>query len=350
MPSPSPDRHHRQRILPFIGEAGQRAVASAHVVLVGVGALGCQAADLLVRAGVGTVTLIDRDVVELTNLQRQTLFAEADAVARLPKVQAAASRLAAIDASVTVRTVAADFSSRNAASILEEARAASPVTLLLDGTDNFETRYLINDLSVHARVPSIYAGVIASRAMAMALRSGENAPCLRCVFPEPPAPGSQPTCDTAGVLGAAVAVAASWQVALAMRVIVGETPEPVLHDGDLWSGSWRSIRVSRDPACPCCGAGGRPEFLEAPASHATHLCGSDSVQVWPGDARRRLDLAAIAERLRAGGVVSHTSFMLRFAPASETIELSLFSDGRAIIRGTRDVAAARSAYAKYVGM
>ncbi|MCX5689720.1 MAG: ThiF family adenylyltransferase [Planctomycetota bacterium] len=344
------DRYHRQRILPCIGDAGQSALAHAHVVLIGIGALGCQVADLLVRAGVGRLTCIDRDVVELTNLQRQTLFCESDAAERLPKVQAAARRLAAINSQVQIHPIAADFSARNALELVRGDGQHSTANLLIDGTDNFETRYLINDISVKLGVPYIYGGVIGTRAMAMALGSTPEAPCLRCVFPEPPSPGSQPTCGSAGVLGAAVAAAAAWQVALATRVLTGQPPESVeLHDGDLWRGSWRSIRVMRQADCPCCGPMPRFEFLDHHHEQPITLCGSGAFQVWPAAKGARLDLAQLATRLSAAGEVRSSPFMLRFVAGQDAVELSVFADGRAIVKGVDGVVAARSAYARYIG-
>lgn len=351
LPMPGDDRrYHRQRILPFIGDEGQRTLRSSHAMIVGVGALGCQIADLLVRAGVGTLTFIDRDVVEATNLQRQCLFTEDDAANGRPKVEAARRRLEAVNSGVSLRPVAADFCARNASMLASEAAAASPLCVLLDGTDNFETRYLLNDLAVQLNVPYVYGGAIGARAMAATFRAAADAPCLRCVFPDAPAPGSQPTCDTAGVLGPAVALAASWQAAMAMRVLVGPAPfEAVLHDEDVWEGTSRAMRMARAAECPCCGPAGRREFLHA-AEARTTLCGSEAVQVWPRNARdSMIDLKAIATRLEAAGSVSSSAMMVRFKPAEGTLELSLFADGRAIVKGTRDEAAARAAYAKYVG-
>lgn len=346
------DRYHRQRILPAIGDEGQAAMGRAHVLLIGMGALGCQVADLLVRAGIGTLTCIDRDVVELTNLQRQTLYCEADAQERLPKVEAAAKRLRAINSGVVLRPIAADFSARNARSVFAAAAAeAGPVHLIMDGTDNFETRYLINDLSVMERVPYIYGGVIGTRAMAMALGWAQPmSPCLRCVFPDPPPPGSQPTCDTAGVLGAAVAAAAAWQVSLAMQLLTGHLPEQtVLQDGDLWLGAWRAIRVAKQADCPCCGASGRFEFLESEHARPAELCGSGAYQVWPASGAAAIDLELVAARLTNAGTVVRSVFMLRFTAREGAVELSLFPDGRSIVRGVKDAAAARGAYARYVG-
>lgn len=345
-------RYHRQRILPFIGNDGQRALASSHAMIVGVGALGCHVADLLVRAGVGTLTFIDRDVVELTNLQRQCLFSEDDAACGRPKVEAARRRLEAVNSGVRLRPVPADFCARNATQLLAQGSAVAPVGVLLDGTDNFETRYLLNDLAVREGLPYVYGGAIGARAMAATFRGGDDAPCLRCVFPEAPAPGSQPTCDTAGVLAPAVAMAASWQASMAMRVLCGRgAGESVLHDADVWEGNVRTMRMRRAPDCPCCGPRGTLEFLDATGGGRVALCGSDAVQVWPrtGGAAM-LDLKTLATRLAAAGDVTSTAMMVRFRPAEGGLEMSLFADGRAIVKGTRDEAKARAAYARYVGV
>jgi adenylyltransferase/sulfurtransferase len=345
-------RYHRQRILPVVGEAGMQALRSSHAFVVGVGALGCQIADLLARAGTGTLTLVDRDVVEWTNLQRQCLFDEDDAACSRPKVEAASRRLHAVNSGVRVRAIAADFCARNASKLFAEAAAERPVGVLLDGTDNFETRYLLNDLSVHLGVPYVYGGAIGTRAMAATFNAGADAPCLRCVFPEPPAPGSQPTCDTAGVLGPAVSLAASWQAAMAMRCLMGAPAgEFVLHDVDVWQGSSRAMRMRRAPDCPCCGAARRRDFLECIHEGRTTLCGSDAVQVWPRPGlETTIDLHGLASRLAGAGRVQASAMMVRFTPAEGGVEMSLFADGRAIVRGTRDEAKARAAYAKYVGV
>ncbi len=345
-------RYHRQRILPFVGAEGQRSIRSSHAMIVGVGALGCQIADLLVRAGVGTLTFIDRDVVELTNLQRQCLFTEEDAACGRPKVEAARRRLEIVNSGVRLQPVAADFCARNALQLVTQARAVAPLGVLLDGTDNFETRYLLNDLAVREGLPYVYGGAIGARAMAATFRAAAEAPCLRCVFPEAPAPGSQPTCDTAGVLGPAVSMAAAWQASMAIRLLCGNVAgEALLHDADVWEGTSRTVRMRRAPDCPCCGRRGSLEFLDAIGEGRVALCGSDAVQVWPrGGVAGMLDLKTLATRLASGGEVAATALMVRFKPAEGGLEMSLFADGRAIVKGTRDEAKARAAYAKYVGV
>lgn len=347
MPEPAEHaRYRRQEILPEIGPAGQARLSSAHAAVVGCGALGTVAAELLVRAGVGRVTLIDRDVVELTNLHRQTLFDEADAAAGTPKAEAARARLAAINSGVRIEACVADVVASNAEGLLGFGADRAP-GVIVDGTDNFETRFLLNDIAVKHGVPLIYGGGIGTTGAVgvFALSSG---PCLRCAFDGPPAPGSQPTCETAGVLGPATAAVGARQAAVAMRVLV-EPPAPgaaTLERFDLWTGEHRSVRIERDPGCLCCGTR-RFECLDtddAPAS-AT-LCGRDAVQI---PASGAVDLDALAERLAGAGRFTVGPFMLRGEIEAGRYQLTVFGDGRSVIRGTRDVAEARSVHARYVG-
>lgn len=350
------DRHHRQQLLGVIGEHGQGRLRGAHAVVVGCGALGSVSADWLARAGVGRLTLIDRDVVEETNLQRQTLLDErhlgtAERPA-LPKAEAAKRRIAEIDASIDVEAVAGDVVGEAAAAMLMRGRHGRP-DVLLDGTDNFETRFVLNDLSVSEGVPYIYAGAVGTSGMVIPFAGdglqGGDGPCLRCIFPDLPAPGSQPTCDTAGVLGPAVGVVASWQAAAAIRTIVeGCAPRCVLHEFDPWAGETRQIDLSgaRDPGCPCCGDEDFA-FLDGRAGAGpVTLCGRGAVQVRPrsGDG---VDLALLGERLGAHGSVRSNGLLLRFETAE--IEMTVFADGRALVHGIDDHERARSLYAKYVG-
>ena len=341
-------RYARQVLLPGVGPEGQRRLASAHAAVVGVGALGCASADLLARAGVGRITLIDRDVVEVTNLQRQTLFSEDDAARGVPKAEAGAARLRAVNSTIDVTAVVADVTGTNAARVLGLGGPDAP-GVLLDGTDNFETRYLINDLSVRHAVPYAYAGAIGSTAMAATFVPGAG-PCLRCVVESPPAPGSTPTCDTAGVLGAAVAFAAARQAADAVAVLMGRADlvDGMMLDADLWGGRLRRVPIAghRNPACPCCVLR-RFEFLDRGGTGDAALCGQDAVQVTPS-VEATIDLDALAARLRAVGPVSRTRFMVRFAV--EQYEISVFPDARAIVRGTTRPEVARSIYARYVGL
>lgn len=347
--------------MPVVGEAGQARLAAAHVVVVGVGALGCQSADLLARAGIGSLTLVDRDVVELSNLQRQTLFDERDAAGGLSKACAAQSRLNAVNSAIQIRAITADVRARNALQILTQALGGQDVfdaagAVIIDGTDNFHTRYLLNDCAVKLGVPYVYGGVIGVRGMCAIFAPGAGGPCLRCIFPDPPPPGTTPTCDTAGVLGPAVAVVGAHQASMAMRCIVDGpvASEHGLIDFDIWSGQQRRLSVHKVPGCVCC-HGGRLEFLdEAHDDEATQYCGSDAVQVWPARSSESLRLVDLAGRLaRVGRVVQNAAFLrVRIdepRASAGGIELTVFADGRAIVRGAGSLEAARSIYAKYVG-
>lgn len=356
-------RYHRQSILPGVGDDGQRRLAASHAAVVGLGALGSTIAELLARAGVGRLTLIDRDVVEPTNLQRQCLYAERDLEA--PKAEAAARRLAEINSGVELIPRVRDFSSANAESLLGlNGREPERPGVLLDGADNFDARYLLNDAATKHGIPYVYGGVVATRGMRMPVLPTRG-PCLRCVFPDPPAPGSQPTCDTAGVLGPAVATVAAGQASDALRVLLGHEVSPALTSFDLWREDHRRLAVAKDPACPCC-ANRRFDYLDARlGARAVWLCGQNSVQIFPDrasmhadpdeDPEELVDLGLLAERLRAHGAVTTTRFMTRASLSGERaddggpVHLSVFPDGRALIRGLRDPARARALYDRYVG-
>lgn len=341
-------------MLPGIGNEGQERLGVSHAVVVGVGALGCVSADLLVRAGVGRVTLIDRDVVEVSNLQRQTLFAEAD-VGR-PKAVAAAARLRAVNSGVTINAVVADVTGRNVHGMLNalcETGLPPPGPLprgggvVIDGTDNFETRYLLNDWCVKHGVPFLYAGAVGTRGMVAAFVPG--GPCLRCVFEDPPEPGSQPTCETAGVLGPAVVMAGAMQAAEAIKLLSGNAGAVSrdLATFDVWENTWRRVALPvRRTDCPCCGLG-RFEFLEGASGDEAVLCGREAVQVTPR-AAAQVDLASLARRLAPHGAVSASEHLVR--AAIEGVEMTVFADGRAIVKGTTRPEVARSAYAKWVGV
>lgn len=345
-------RYVRQEALPGVGVEGQRRLATGHVAIVGLGALGCAAADLLARAGVGRLTLNDRDVVEWTNLQRQTLYSERDAQMGLPKAEAAASRIAQINSTIACTPLVADVTSDTIEKLLGLSDSSSPRSLhaILDATDNLETRFLLNDVSVKHRVPLVYGGVLATRGMHATFIPGVG-PCLRCTFGSPGEPASAPTCETAGVLGSAVAAVAGAQATDALKLLLAR-PDLVhrtLTEFDVWSGFHRVIALGdTDPGCPCC-ALRRFDFLNAPASDSATLCGQDAVQVRPA-AAATVNLDALASRLNAIGTVERTRFMVRFTPTESTgISLSVFSDGRAIVRGTMKSEVARGVYARYIG-
>jgi adenylyltransferase/sulfurtransferase len=338
-------RYIRQELLPQFGRDGQARLTQTHVAIIGCGALGSAAADSLARAGIGRLTVIDRDYVEIHNLQRQTLFDEADVAGRIPKAVAAAERLNRINSNIAIDPIVTDVNSGNIAELTAGA------DLLLDGTDNFETRYLINDLAVKTGRPWVYGGVIATGGITMTIRPGIS-PCLRCVFPDPPEPGSAPTCDTAGVLGSAVQVIASIEVSEVIKLAVGANAavNRGLLSVDLWSLDFRSIDVgARNPECPCCGRSDF-EFLDRPAGASeTVLCGHDAIQVRP-QAASAVDLDQLAARLRPIGEVKSNRYLVRFTEPGANRELTIFPDGRAIIKGTEDAREARTIYARYIGV
>ncbi|HET8524285.1 MAG TPA: ThiF family adenylyltransferase [Thermomicrobiales bacterium] len=338
------DRYVRQERFFPIGREGQRRLATTHVVQVGCGALGSASAELLTRAGIGRLTLIDRDYVELHNLQRQSLFSEEDVAEHVPKAAAAARRLEAINGEVEIRPEITDLHAGNAERLLADA------DIILDGTDNFETRYLINDVAVKFGIPWVYGGVIASGGSTMTIRP-EETPCLRCVFPDPPEPGSVPTCDTAGVIGPAVQIVAAIQAAEAMKLAVGDlaATNQALLSFDVWPLDAQRVPLPpRDPECPTCGQR-QFSFLESVRpSQTTQLCGHDAVQVLVSPAPA-LNLEALADRLRPLGKVLVNRFLLRFDDPVTGRQLTVFPDGRAIVQGTTDATEARSLYAKYIG-
>jgi molybdopterin/thiamine biosynthesis adenylyltransferase len=338
------EKYSRQILFPGIGEVGQEKLLASSAVLIGCGALGTVVANLLVRAGVGRLRIIDRDFVESSNLQRQTLFEEADACQALPKAVAAERRLQAINSDVRVEGVVADLTSKNARELL------SGFPLFLDGTDNFETRLLLNDVAISLGVPWIYAAAVGSYGVTMTIRPGET-PCLACLLEgeqKSAALGAEETCDTAGVLNASVGVIASIEAAEAMKLLAGK-PEALvgrLVSCDVWSGRFQSIRVARNPDCRACVRRELP-YLEGAAQPHVTLCGRDSVQIH--ERSRQLDLRELGERLAAASAaeVRNNEFLLRFRVPP--YEMTVFVDGRAIIKGTRDPAVARSLYARYVG-
>jgi len=338
------EKYSRQILFPGIGEKGQEKLLAASAVLVGCGALGTVAANLLVRAGVGRLRIIDRDFVEPSNLQRQTLFEEADAREAFPKAVAAERRLGAINSSVRVEGVVADVTAENARELLSE------FPLVLDGTDNFETRLLLNDAAISLGVPWIYAAAVGSYGVTMTIRPQETA-CLACLLEgqeKSAALGAEATCDTAGVLNAAVSVVASLEAAEAIKLLAGNAD--ALHGRliscDVWSGKFQSIRVARNPNCRACA---RREFsyLEGESQPHITMCGRDSVQIH--ERSRRLDLGALSRRLAVASAdeVRNNEFLLRFRVPP--YEMTVFVDGRAIIKGTKDPAVARSLYARYIG-
>jgi molybdopterin/thiamine biosynthesis adenylyltransferase len=331
------ERYSRQIRFPGIGAAGQQRLLDARVAVVGCGALGSFQAGALARAGVGFLRIIDRDYVELSNLQRQWLFDECDVEQALPKAIAAARKIAAINSDIEAEPVVADLTPSNVEDLLAD------VSLILDGTDNFETRYLINDHAVSKGVPWVYGAAVGSYGIMMPVLPGTTA-CLRCVYPDPPA-GVQPTCETAGVLGPLTALIASLQVSEALKILCGAEGSRKITTVDVWSGEIRQLtQPKRDERCPACGLGEFP-YLNGERRSPVSLCGRNAVQIH--ERSRPLDLEDLAARLAPLGMVRANEFALRFE--TPPYLLTIFPDGRAIVKGTTDIGVARSLYAHYVG-
>jgi molybdopterin/thiamine biosynthesis adenylyltransferase len=351
------DRYSRQILFPGIGATGQHLLANAHVAIVGVGATGAAAAALLARAGVGTLTLIDRDFVEPSNLQRQILFDEADARESLPKAEAARRKIALFNSTITVHPHVADLVPVNIHELL------APAQLILDATDNFETRYLLNDYAVQQSKPWIYAAAIGSYAATMNILPTPPAghstpysllptPCLACIFPKPPT-GPVETCDTSGILSTAVNLAASIQVTEALKFLTNQSHlmRRTLLSFDLWApeggGNLARSEINTaipNPDCPVCAHRQFTHLAGIGRPHIT-LCGRNSVQIH--EHHRPVDFAAMRDRLTPHGTVRFNDLLLRFERPPHT--LTLFPDGRALIQGTTDITLARSLYARFIG-
>lgn len=336
------DRYSRQILFDGIGEAGQKRLTAARALIVGCGALGSAHAEALARAGVGRLRIADRDFVESSNLQRQTMFTESDAAERLPKAVAAAKHIGEVNSAIEVEPEVVDVNHSNIERLIKDC------DVVVDGTDNFATRYLVNDACVKHEVNWIYGAAVGSYGVTMTIRPHQTA-CLRCVFAEAPPAASAPTCDTAGVIMPIISVVAAVQVTEALKLLTGRVED--LHQSlmqfDVWRNEWRRINPgSPAPDCPTCGLG---EFttLEADSSEfAASLCGRNAVQISPATADK-VDFAALANRLKANGEVKFNDYLLRFN--SGDFELTVFPDARAIIRGTDDISVARTLYAKYIG-
>lgn len=339
-------RYHRQVIYGPIGEAGQRRLLESRVVLIGCGALGTVLADTMTRAGIGHLRLVDRDYVELNNLQRQVLFDEADAAAGNPKAVAAAEALRRINSMISIEPVVADADPANIEDLVRDAH------LILDGTDNFETRFLINDVAVKHRLPWVYGACVAGTGMVMPILPGET-PCLRCIWEQPPPPGISPTCDTAGILGPVVHLVAALQSIAAIQILTGQTAtlNRRLVQVEAWEGRFEQFDMSgaKEAAeCPTCKLGRFDYLSGAGVGRSATLCGRDAVQIGapPGT---RVDFEEIARRVAAVARRPPTlnRFLLRFEV--DSYQITLFPDGRAIIKGTHELDRARNVYARYIG-
>jgi molybdopterin-synthase adenylyltransferase len=333
-------RYAKQILFAQIGPEGQEKIPRSTVAVIGLGALGTVIGSHLCRAGVGRLRLIDRDFVELSNLQRQFLFEEKDARDRLPKALAAAEKLRAANSEITIEEVIADVNARNAEQLLSGA------DVVLDGTDNLETRFLINDVALKTMKPWIYGAVLGSEGMTMTVIPGQT-PCFRCFIPEAPAPGSMPNCDTEGVLSAVTAVIASLQSAEALKILTGSEPRRSLLRIDVWEGECMEFSIPRRPECPACGKGDYEYLGGSSLSYTTVLCGRNSVQIVPPQ-EQQIPLESLQERLARVGRTAFNGYLLTFE--AEGRELTLFPTGRAILRGTTDEAEARTFYSRYIGL
>jgi len=334
------DRYSRQTLFAPIGKEGQERLQGSSVAIIGCGALGTFLANNLCRAGIGRLVIADRDYIELNNLQRQILFDEEDITRRLPKAIAAAEKLRRVNSETKIEPLVEDINVDGIESLVRS------VDLVLDATDNFETRYLLNDACIKYQKPWIYSGVIASYGVTMNIIPGDT-PCLRCVFPEMPLPGTTATCDTAGVLNGIVAAITGIVSTEALKILLkSEKVSRALFCMDVWENTTDSIELPRQPDCPTCGQHDY-EFLDSlTGGSSTSLCGRNAVQVRAGQGAR-IDLPALAEKLRPVGQVSYNEFLLRFIV--DGYELTVFPDARAIIKGTDDAQVARSVYARYIG-
>jgi molybdopterin/thiamine biosynthesis adenylyltransferase len=335
------ERYSRQILFRGIGAEGQRRLAAGRVAIVGCGATGSALAALLGRSGVGTLRIIDRDYVEASNLQRQSLFEETDAAESLPKAIAAARRISAFNSEIVVEARVEDLVPGNINVLLEG------MDVILDGTDNFETRYLVNDYAVKHSLPWIYAAAVGSYGVTLNVLPGKTA-CLACIFPDSPR-GIVETCETSGILNMAVNLVASLAATEAMKLLVGSAAagqlRKTLWSFDVWSNEHAEIAAAKPrPGCRACG---EREFVHLAGEGRPHItmCGRNSVQIH--ERARPIDFSEMQRRLEALGVVRHNEFVLKFW--REPYEMTLFPDGRAIIKGTTDTGVARSLYARYVG-
>ena len=343
---PPDERYSRQILFHGIGEEGQQRIRQGRVLLCGCGALGSAIADGLVRAGVGFLRLVDRDFVELSNLQRQVLYDEQDVADQIPKAIAAGKKLSRINSQVQLEPIVADIDHTNILSL------ADGVDLIVDGMDNFETRFLINDAALEKRLPWIYGGCVGSHGQVLPIFPGETA-CLRCLIGDVPAAGTTETCDTAGVIGPAVTTVAALQVVAALKILAGRRDEisQALTIVDVWDGTLRQMNTTNlreRTNCPACVQGARDWLSAKKGSQTVVLCGRNAVQISPAE-RQVLSLSEIATRLAPAGAVSKNAFLVRLTLPGDAFQLTIFPDGRAIIKGTDDPTVARSLYARYVG-
>jgi len=339
------DRYHRQYLFKPIGEAGQVKICASRVTVIGCGALGSVIASTLARAGVGFIRIVDRDFIELNNLQRQVLFDEKDIAEKIPKAIASANKLKKINSQIEIDSVVSDVNFTNIESLIQD------VDLVMDGTDNFETRFLINEACVKLEKPWIYAACIGSNGLTMNIFPKKTA-CLKCVFESAPPPELSPTCDTAGILGPAAMTIASFASTEAIKFLSGniEALSKTLFSINLWTREVKSFRLEglRERAdCKCCKRGEFEYLKGEQAARTTTLCGRNAVQISRSD-KIKLDLKHLAEKLEKLGKVTHNRFMLQ--ATIDSYFLTVFPDGRAIINGTNDISKAKTVYSKFIGV
>jgi adenylyltransferase/sulfurtransferase len=336
-------RYRKQILVPEFGPDGQAALARSSIVLVGCGALGSAQAMLLARAGVGHLILIDRDIVEESNLHRQILFDDEDAKTSQPKAAAAARRLAACNSGVTITVQVRDLTPESADELLGGA------DVLIDATDNYETRFLLNDWAVQHGIPWIYGGVLATGGMSSSIIPGTTA-CLACIQSSAPVPGTSPTCETAGILPPVVLVIAAIQSMEAIKLAAGKH-EAVLKGLltlDLWTGEQTRIETPRNPDCPCCVHQEHPWINGQTRPQSVRLCGQDSIHITPARDAPPPDLTLLSTRLSGSGQVTLDDWCLHFV--HESADFIIFRDGRILVRGTNDISAARTLIATWLGM
>ena len=336
------ERYSRQILFQGIGAEGQHALSGSRALIVGCGALGSAQAESLARAGVGRLRIVDRDFVEASNLQRQTMFTERDAEERIPKAIAAANHIRDLNSETQTEPEVADVNHSNI------ERLISDCNVVIDGTDNFATRYLINDACVKHETSWIYGAAVGSYGVTMTIRPHQTA-CLRCIFEEAPPAASAPTCDTAGVIMPIISVVAAVQVSEALKIMTGHFEElhGALMQFDIWRNEWRKINPGLpSPECPTCGRGNFETLSPSTQEFAAVLCGRNAVQISPAR-RTEVNFSSLAERLRGSGEVKFNDYILRFRTGD--IELTVFQDARSIIRGTDQITTARSLYDKYIG-
>ena len=332
------ERYSRHILLKEIGEEGQIKLSKSSVIIVGCGALGTTIANNLVRAGIGEIKIVDRDIVEMSNIQRQSLFDEEDIGS--PKAWVAGKKLQKVNSKIKLEAIVEDMNNTNIEEVIEGT------DLVIDGTDNMETRFLINDACIKHNIPWVYGGAIGTHGMSMNIIPNDT-PCFRCVFPNLPNAGALPTCDTAGVLNTIPPIIASIESTEALKILLGKTINNKLLTYDVWTHDFQSIKIKKNNECECC-VKRNFEFLNAKKkTQIVSLCGENAVQITPAKTMI-LSFEHLAQKLRKSGKVEVTEIILKFIV--DSYQINIFESGRAIVYGTKDEKIAKSLYAKYVGL